>query len=178
MTSVLVVLADGFEEMEAIAPIDLLRRADAQVTIASIGDLEVTGRCGVRLIAEHTLESLETKTFDLIVVPGGPAFKTLRKNLPLRALLQKHAATGKDIAAICAAPTVLADAGLLQGRAYTAHFSVCNELPALDRTQAVVEDGPLITSQGAGTATAFALTLVKRLFGEEKAQSIAASICA
>tara|TARA_B110000037_G_scaffold220312_1_gene287727 strand:- start:27744 stop:28280 length:537 start_codon:yes stop_codon:yes gene_type:complete len=177
MPNVLVVLAEGFEEMEAIAPIDLLRRAEAEVTIASIGALELIGRSRIRLTAEQTLANVEDKTFDLIVIPGGPAFKFLRQNLRLRALLQRHAEEGKMLAAICAAPTTLFDAGLLEGRAYTAHFTVCDELTQIDKAQAVVEDGPIITSQGAGTATEFGLTLVKRLFGKEKADAIAASIC-
>ena len=177
MQSVLVVLAEGFEEIEAITPIDLLRRAEAEVTIASIGDLELTGRSGIRLIAESTLDNVQDKTFDLIVIPGGPAFKILRQDLRLRTLLQRHAKEEKIIAAICAAPTTLLDAGLLKDRAYTAHFSVSDELPQIVKTQAVVEDGPIITSQGAGTATTFSLALVQRLFGKEKADEIAASIC-
>lgn len=177
MPTVLVVLAQGFEEMEAVAPIDLLRRAEAEVTVAGLTERELIGRSGLHLTTELVLEEVESKTFDLIVLPGGPAFKLLRKDLRLRAMLQKHARENKTLAAICAAPTVLFDAGLLEGRAYTAHFTVCDELTAIDPTKAVVQDGQIITSQGAGTATPFALALVTHLFGKEKAAALSASIC-
>jgi 4-methyl-5(b-hydroxyethyl)-thiazole monophosphate biosynthesis len=177
MPSVLIVIAEGFEEMEAVAPIDLLRRAEAEVTVASIGKLELTGRNGIHLKADQTLSEVSNRVFDLIVVPGGPAFKLLRNDILLRAMLQGQVAKKKPVGAICAAPTVLKDAGLLADRSYTAHFTVSDELPEIDSSRKVVEDGPVITSRGAGTATEFALALVKRLFGAEKADEIARSIC-
>lgn len=177
MTTALVVLADGFEEMEAIAPIDLLRRAGVEVTVAGLPGPELTGRSGIRLVADAAFSAVADRDFDAIIVPGGPAFKILRREPALLARLQKQNAGGRLIAAICAAPTVLHDAGLLAGRAYTAHFSVRDELEALDASQAVVQDGNLVTSQGAGTATEFALALVERLRGAETAGKIAHAIC-
>lgn len=177
MLKALVVLADGFEEMEAIAPIDLLRRAHVQVTIAGLAGTSLTGRNGLNLMAEVPFASVANDTFDLVVIPGGPAFKILRQEPTLLALLRIHEAKGKTVAAICAAPTVLLDAGLLEKRQYTAHYSVRDELPDLDLSRSVVEDGGVITSQGAGTATEFALALVNHLCGEQVAKDIAASIC-
>ncbi|MFP4541778.1 MAG: DJ-1/PfpI family protein, partial [Opitutales bacterium] len=140
-------------------------------------DVHIEGRNGLRLLAEVPFAEVSGKHFDLVVVPGGPAAKVLRKDLALRALLQRQEAEGRLIGAICAAPTVLADAGLLEDRAYTAHFSVAEELTRLDRGAPVVEDRQIITSQGAGTATEFGLRLVARLVGEEDAREVATAIC-
>lgn len=177
MSTALIILADGAEEMEAIAPIDLLRRAGVEVTVAGVPNVDITGKSGLRMTADVPLDAVAQQIHDLVVIPGGPAFKTLRKNARVRSLLQSHASAGKLLGAICAAPTVLADAGLLEGRAYTAHFSVADELGSLDESRAVVEDGAIITSRGAGTATEFALALVQRLKGEAAADEVARSIC-
>ena len=176
MKTVWVVLANGFEEMEAIAPIDLLRRAGAEVTVVAIGQSSrLTGRNGIRLEVDRLWDDLPESDCDLIVVPGGPAFKELRVHPGLRARLQAQAASARPVAAICAAPSVLLDAGLLEGRRYTAHMSMAGEMPAL-ADEAVVEDRGVVTSRGAGTATEFGLHLVEMLYGAEKRQEIAASI--
>ncbi len=177
MPTAIVVIADGSEELEAVAPIDLLRRAGVSVTIAGVPSVDVSGRSGLQILADVPLEAIAEEEYDLIVLPGGPAFKRLRHDETLRALLSRHVAAGKPIGAICAAPTILADAGLLAGRSFTAHFSVADELVGLDSSRAVVEDGCLITSQGAGTAIEFALALVRRLLGEAAAAEVAESIC-
>ena len=179
MPHVLVLLAEGFEEIEAITPIDLLRRAGAEVFVAALVDgLHVTGRSGITVHADTTVSSIETRLFDAIFLPGGPGVKHLRADPRVRGLLQRHAAAGCWIAAICAAPTVLHDAGLLDGRRYTAHPSVVNELPDAIVGERVVIDGQLITSRGAGTTLEFALQLVEQLVSREKAAEVAASICA
>ncbi|PTX91114.1 DJ-1 family glyoxalase III [Opitutus sp. ER46] len=178
-TQVLAIFAEGFEEIEALAPIDLLRRAGADVTTAALGDnIHVTGRCGVTLHADTTLAAVETKTFDLLFLPGGPGVKHLRADPRVADLIQRHDAAGKWLAAICAAPTTLNDAGLLLGRRYTAHFSVANELPAILADERVVADGRILTSRGAGTAIDFGLMLVEKLFSPEKAAEIGRAICA
>jgi 4-methyl-5(b-hydroxyethyl)-thiazole monophosphate biosynthesis len=179
MPTVLVLLAEGFEEVEAVTPIDVLRRAGAEVTLAALPEgIHVTGRNGLTLHADTGLSHVETREFDAVFLPGGPGVKHLRADPRVRSLVQRHAAAGKWIAAICAAPTVLHDAGLLQGRRYTAHFSVANELPAILANERVVTDGHLLTSRGAGTALDFGLLLVEKLFSAEKAADIARSICA
>jgi 4-methyl-5(b-hydroxyethyl)-thiazole monophosphate biosynthesis len=179
-TRVLCLLTDGFEEIETITPVDLLRRAGAEVVLTSItGRLAVRGRCDVTMQADRLLESgAEVADFDLLLLPGGPGVKALRADGRPAQLARLFAREGKSIAAICAAPTVLADAGLLAGRRFTAHFSVHSELPGALGAERVVEDGLLLTSRGAGTALDFGLALVRRLFGEAKATEVATAIMA
>jgi 4-methyl-5(b-hydroxyethyl)-thiazole monophosphate biosynthesis len=175
--TVLIILTDGFEEIEGVAPIDLLRRAGARVTLASCTDsLEVTGKCAVVIKAEVFLDDCLDNDFDLLVLPGGPGTFDLRKDERVLELVQSRHAKGLPQAAICAAPLILLDAGILNGKTYTAHFTCSEELPELREDLAVVEDEEIITSRGAGTAVAFGLRLVALLFGEEKANEIAASI--
>ena len=177
MPSVLAILATGFEETEAIAPVDLLRRAGADVILASLGpDLLVKSRSGIIVRADTPLENCLTASFDCIFLPGGPGVRHLRADPRIRELLLRHAAAKSWIAAICAAPTVLHDAGLLRGKRYTAHPSVAQELPAILSNERVVIDGHLITSRGAATSIDFGLEIVKRLFSPEKSNEIASSI--
>jgi 4-methyl-5(b-hydroxyethyl)-thiazole monophosphate biosynthesis len=178
MPKVLAILAEGFEEIEAMAPIDLLRRAGAEVTVAALADgVHVTGRSGVTVHADTLLGAVETQEFDCVLLPGGPGTKNLRADPRVRALVLRHEAAGKWLAAICAAPAVLHDAGLLRGRRYTAHFSVQNELTEIRKDERVVTDGRLITSRGAGTAVDFGLEVVHRLFPGQKSTEIATAIC-
>ena len=178
MPSVLVVLAEGFEEIEAITPIDLLRRAGAEVTVAALVEgIHVTGRSGITVHADTSLSSVEARDFDCLLLPGGPGVKHLRADPRIRPLVQRHHAAGKWIAAICAAPTVLHDAGVLTGRRYTAHPSVATELPAILPDAKVVVDGPIITSRGAGTAVDFGAVVIEKLFAAEKAAEVSRSIC-
>lgn len=174
---VLCLLFPGFEEIETLAPVDLLRRAGAHVVLASLtGEKLVTGRCQVTVQADAALADVADQPFDLLVLPGGPGVKAVRAEGRAAALARQFAQSGRPVAAICAAPTVLADAGLLAGRRYTAHFSVHDELPGALAGERVVEDGPVITSRGAGTALEFGLALVRRLVGEAKAREVAAAI--
>jgi len=176
---VLCLLAPGFEEIETIAPIDLLRRAGAEVVIASVnGEKLVAGRCQVVMQADAPLAEVMHQDFDLLLIPGGPGVKALRADGRPAQLARAYAAAGKPVAAICAAPTVLDDAGLLAGKRFTAHFSVHAELPQALAGERVVEDGLLITSRGAGTAVDFGLALVRRLFGDAAAEEVARAIMA
>ncbi|HUR58851.1 MAG TPA: DJ-1 family glyoxalase III [Opitutaceae bacterium] len=179
MPAVLAILAEGFEEIEAIAPIDLLRRAGAEVTIAALAEsMHVAGRSGIVMHADTTLSKVEMQPFDCIFLPGGPGVKHLRADSRVRAVIARQHAANGWIAAICAAPTVLHDAGLLAGRRYTAHFSVANELTAILADERVVADGRLLTSRGAGTALDFGLLVIEKLFSAEKAREIGQSVCA
>ena len=172
-------LFPAFEEIEALAPVDLLRRAGVQVTLASLtGDKWMTGRCGITVGTDAPLAEVASQEFDLLLLPGGPGVKTLRADGRTARLAREFAQAGKPVAAICAAATVLADAGLLVGRRFTAHFSVHGELPQALGSERVVEDGGLITSRGAGTAIDFGLALVRRLLGEMAARDIAKAIMA
>jgi 4-methyl-5(b-hydroxyethyl)-thiazole monophosphate biosynthesis len=177
--TVLTLLADGFEEIEAAAPIDLLRRAEAEVTVASCSDiLDVTGRSNITLRADTLLCHIpEPLAFDLLVLPGGPAVFELRKRPEIIDLIRDFADTDKPIGAICAAPLLLLDAGVITSDSTcTAHGSTEEEIPQLSKSKAVVQDGQIITSRGAGTAVEFGHSLIKELFGQEKANKIRASI--
>ena len=169
----LVILTNGFEEIEATTPIDLLRRAETEVTLASATDsLEVTGKMSVVLQAEVLLDDCLTKNFDLLVLPGGPGVFGLREDARILDLIRSRVEANLPVAAICAAPLLLKDAGILDGKAHTAHGTVSDELPEMQDV-AVVEDAPLITSRGPGTAFAFGLALVGLLHGEEVARRVA-----
>lgn len=175
--SALFVFTDGLEELEAVAPLDILRRSGVECTVASqTGRLEVTGRNGITLKTDCHFAAVSDKSYDLVVLPGGPGVHALRNTPTLLQVLQKQASDGKPLAAICAAPTVLHDAGLLEGRSYTAHFTVADELPEIIEDAAVVVDGNIITSRGAGTAVEFGLTLAKILTGKDTAREVADSI--
>jgi 4-methyl-5(b-hydroxyethyl)-thiazole monophosphate biosynthesis len=179
MPTVLAILAEGFEEIEAITPIDLLRRAGADVTVAALADgIHVTGRSGITVHADTALATVETQTFDCVLLPGGPGVKHLRTDSRVRSLLLRQHSQRGWIAAICAAPTVVHDAGLLMGRRYTAHFSVATELHQILAEERVVTDDRLITSRGAGTALDFGLLLIERLFSVERSVEISRSISA
>jgi 4-methyl-5(b-hydroxyethyl)-thiazole monophosphate biosynthesis len=179
MPTVLALLAEGVEEIEAITPIDLLRRAGVDVTLASLSDQRhITGRSGITMHADAALSEIGGRLFDLLLLPGGPGVKNLRADPRVDAVVRTHAAAGKWIAAICAAPTILNAAGLLEGRRYTAHFSVAGELPHILSDERVVADGKILTSRGAGTALDFALLLIEKLVSTDKAREIARSICA
>lgn len=180
MATVLTILPEGFEEIEAITPIDLWRRAGLKVVTASLGSRRrVTGRSQITIDADITLASVgPAQVFDVLFLPGGPGVARLRDSLEVRDLIGRQFAADKWIAAICAAPLVLHDAGLLAGRNYTAHPSAETELSAIKSDEAVVVDGHLITSRGAGTAVAFALKVIALTVDVETAESVKLSICA
>jgi protein deglycase len=178
MPTVLVPLADGFEEIEAFAPVDLLRRAGVEVTIAALADgIHVTGRSGITVHADTTLAAAAGRAFDLVFLPGGAGVKHLRADSRVLEIVRSQHTAGRWLAAICAAPTVLNDAGLLVGRRYTAHFSVAPELPAILASERIVTDGKITTSRGAGTAVEFGLHLVAVLVSPAKAEEISKAIC-
>ena len=178
---VLCLVEQGFEEIETITPIDLLRRAGIEVVAAAPGpDLRVTGRSQITIEADALLgDALATGPFDLLLIPGGPAVAALRKNPRILTLIREFHQSGKTIAAICAAPLLLHDAGLLADRRFTAHASVRGDLPSALNDR-VVEDphGRLITSRGAGTSIDFSLAIITHLAGPSHAQAVATAIMA
>ena len=176
-THALMILHPGFEETEAVTPIDLLARAGVEVVQAAINDtLLVPGSNGITLLATHRLADVAEKTFDVIILPGGSGIMQIRKHPLICKLLQQQRAANRLIGCICAAPLLLFDAKLTENLRYTCHPSAADELTAaLDAT--VVQDGVIITSRGAGTATEFALQLVCQLTNQKTATAIAESIC-
>ena len=169
MSRVLVPLAEGFEEIEAITVVDLLRRAGIEVHTAALGGLQVTGSHGITVTADLALDAVQADDYDMIALPGGlPGADHLKRDARLISLLRRFAADGRYTAAICAAPGVLAHAGLLEGRAATSYpgFLGTDSAPGLRlRSDAVVIDGKVVTSRGPGTAIEFGLTLIELLEG-------------
>ena len=177
---VLVPIANGSEEIEAVSIVDVLRRAGADVTVASVEPMTLLCKMsrGVLMQADVCIADVATQSFDLVALPGGmPGAERLRDSKELTRLLQAHAVAGRPYAAMCAAPAVvLAPLGLLAGRAATAHPAFSDKLPASCAAAVpgrVVADGPVLTSRGPGTALEFALALVARLYGEDKAKEVA-----
>lgn len=180
MARVLIPLAQGCEELEAVTLIDLLRRAGIQVVTAGLDAQPVVASRGVRLLPDTTLEQVQEDDFDMMVLPGGlPGSDNLDHDPRIHRLLQRLAADGRYTAAICAAPKVLAHAGLLTDKSATSYPGVLDHmnLPrvrVLD--QPVVIDGKVITSRGPGTAMDFALTLIEQLLGKAKRQEVEAAL--
>lgn len=167
MARVLVPLAPGCEELEAVTVIDLLRRAQINVVTAGLVPGPVTGSRGTVLLPDSTLDAALLQDYDMIVLPGGQPGATNLENDPrILALLKKMTAAGKFTAAICAAPKVLAVAGLLDGKHATSYPGTLDAQQFPDirlETQAVVHDGQVLTSRGPGTAMDFALALIEVL---------------
>lgn len=172
-------LAPGFEEVEALTPMDLLRRASVQVTVVSVGEeRQVTGSHQITVQADALFEEMDFAQEDLFILPGGqPGTNNLKACRKLRTLLEDADGKGKLLAAICAAPTVLGDMGLLKGKNATC-YPGCEEglTGARYLTEPVVVDGTITTSRGVGTAIPFALSLIEQLFGKEKSEEIRRSI--
>lgn len=179
MTKVLIPVADGSEEMETVILVDVLRRAGANVVLASVmpGRREITASRRVALVADELIDECVDEHWDLIALPGGmPGAKHLAESPQLKQLLLAQAREERWLAAICAAPAVvLGPLGLLQSRRATGHPNFRSQLSesaaeALDLN--VVRDGKLLTSQGPGTAMAFALALVECLFSPQLANEL------
>lgn len=169
MKKVLIVLAPGFEEIEALTPIDILRRAGAQVTVAGTTPGPIEGRSAIKVMPDILMDKAG-EDYDMIILPGGmPGTENLRKDSKVKAAVEALARKGKFIAAICAAPTVLSAIGVSKGKLVTSHPSVRAQLKEERISdERVVVDGNLITSQGPGTAMEFSFCLVEKLFGKEK----------
>ncbi|VAW79483.1 DJ-1/YajL/PfpI superfamily, includes chaperone protein YajL (former ThiJ), parkinsonism-associated protein DJ-1, peptidases PfpI, Hsp31 [hydrothermal vent metagenome] len=178
MASVLVPLAQGCEELEAVTIIDLMRRAGIDVVTAGLDDQPVKAARGTVLVPDTTLDKALERDYDMVVLPGGlPGADYLDDDPRIHALLKDMAASGRYTAAICAAPKVLAHSGLLDGRQATGYPGVLDDVGGIDyRTEAVVEDGTIITSRGPGTAMDFALTLIERLTGKAKRDEVEAAL--
>ena len=176
MARVLVPLAPGCEELEAVTIIDLLRRAGVEVVAAGLDDGLVRCSRGTVLMPDTTLDDVLDQSFDMIVLPGGlPGADHLNDDPRIQRLLRDMAEQGRFTAAICAAPKVLASAGLLDGREATAYPGVLTaveqpSIQVLDRP--VVRDGQIITSRGPGTAMDFALELIEALEGRAKREEV------
>ena len=180
MATVLVPLAEGFEELEAVTIIDLLRRAGIEVITASLDGQPVTASRGTRIIADTSVDTVLEQDFDMVVLPGGlPGADHLDADDRIHRILQRAAGNDRPIGAICAAPKVLATAGLLEHKKATAYPGVLDPL-GLDTTEitdaAVQQDGNILTSRGPGTAMDFALEIIGCLAGAEKRDQVEAAL--
>ncbi len=160
-----------------MTPIDLLRRAGVEVIIAGVSGRIVIGKCGIRIEVDCLLDEIADRSFDMLFLPGGPAVIELRKNSKVLGLIREFYKNEKVIAAICAAPLLLHDAGVLGARRFTAHFSTTPELKG-NCGERVVSDGALLTSRGAGTALEFSLEMVAILAGTAVRDEVATAIMA
>lgn len=174
---VLCLFVDGVEETELVTPVNVLRRAGVEVVLAGLYGGTVHTKGGMQIVSEVGLDEVEVDGFDLLLIPGGPGVMELRKDGRAAVLAGEFAAKGRTVAAICAAPLILLDAGLLEGRKFTAHDSVHAMLPGVV-DERVVQDGQVVTSRGPGTALDFGLVLVERLLGAEAAAKVAREIMA
>ena len=176
MSHVLVPLAQGCEELEAITITDLLVRAGVTVTTCGLDDQPVKASRGTTIIPDTSIDKVLETEFDLIVLPGGlPGSDHLRDNEQVQSLIKKQASNDKYVAAICAAPKALAEAGLLEGKKATSFPGVLSALEndAITISENPVEiDGNIVTSRSAGTAMDFALSLIELLEGKEKRDEI------
>ncbi len=170
MKTVLVLFAEGSEELEAVTVVDILRRAGISVTLAGLQPGPMRGSRGTVLLPDTTLDDALKHYYDMVVLPGGqPGTNNLKADARVLQLVQRMEQQGHYVAAICAAPSVLATAGLLDGKRATSFPGALDAHPQVQRDAApVIEDGKLITSRGPGTAMDFALTLVERLMGSAK----------
>lgn len=181
MAKVLIPLAQGCEELEAVTIIDLMARAGIDVVTASLdSDRVVTAGRGVQIVAQTTLDEVSQEAFDMIVLPGGlPGADYLQQDPRVQSLLKQTSQRGDYVAAICAAPKALVSAGLLDGKQATSFPGVIDANPAPNMQyldQPVVEDGRIITSKGPGTAMDFALTLIEKLTGRAKREEVEAGL--
>jgi 4-methyl-5(b-hydroxyethyl)-thiazole monophosphate biosynthesis len=180
MPRVLVPLAPGFEDLEAVTLVDLLRRADIEVITAGLQEGLIQGARGMRVQPDASLDEVLDQAFDMIALPGGmPGAEHLKNDARIQALLKRLAAADKYTAAICAAPIALAQVGLLDGRRVTSYPGFVDKLSIPGATclsDAVVVDGKVVTSRGPGTAMDFALTLVELLAGRAKRDQVEAGL--
>lgn len=179
MTRVLIPIANGSEEMEAVILVDVLRRAGWEVVLAGIqGDGPVTASRGVRLIPDDRWEHLDLSTFDMLVLPGGlDGTEALCENDGVQEALRIFNIEELWIGAVCAAPLALHKAGVLKNRAFTCYPGIEQKMKREDRSdEPTVIDGHIITSQGPGTAITFALKLIELVDGAKESEKLASEM--
>jgi len=178
----IILLAEGFEEVEAITPADYLRRAGIAVTLAAVGEgLAVKGARGITVVADITLKALAEAgkagagSWDAVVIPGGiPGAPNIAASAAAGSLILGMAEAGKPVCAICAAPAVvLAPLGLLSGKRFTCYPGMDRDLPEGRKESAVVADGNLVTGSGAGSAGRFAIEVIRLIRGDAEAERVA-----
>lgn len=176
MSKAYIFLAEGFEEIEALTVVDFLRRAEIEISMVSVtGDKKVKGSHQITVLADILFEEASFEDADILIFPGGmPGTTNLMKHEGLDKLLREFHKKNKNIAAICAAPSVLGSKGLLAGKRATCYPGFESKLTgSITADQDVVVDGNIITSKGPGTAMDFSLALISKLVGKDTAKRIA-----
>jgi 4-methyl-5(b-hydroxyethyl)-thiazole monophosphate biosynthesis len=180
MSRVVIPLVDGFEQIEALTVVDILRRAKVDVVTAAVGPNPVTSSHGVRVEADTSLAAVrDDADVAMVVLPGGPGTPKLGESADLRALVERLQAGDREVAAICAAPSVLAGFGAIDGKRATSFPAVREQLEAVGvdyQEDSVVRDGKVTTSRGPGTAMDFALELVAILEGPAARDEVEAGL--
>ena len=178
MNQILIILADGFEEIEAVTIIDLLRRVELDVTVVGLGGLKITGSHKITVFCDAIFEDIQSNQYDYLILPGGqPGTNNLKNSPNVLDLVKNFYKQKKIIAAICAAPTVLYAAGILERKKVTsfpADKDVFNNSYYLEDN--VVEDDRIITSRGVGTAIDFSLYLIEKIKGNKDRNELATRI--
>lgn len=168
---VMVVLADGFEEIEACSIIDVLRRAEIPTTTVGLTSTVLEGAHNIKTIADKKLYDVNPDEYSAIILPGGNAYKVFLRSAALKNIIKSFNEKGKLVCAICASPAVLAAAGILDDKEATIYPGMEKEIPK-PRSAKVVQDGNIITGQAAGAAILFALKIVENLKGKNQANII------
>ncbi|HEC81918.1 MAG TPA: DJ-1/PfpI family protein [Thermoplasmatales archaeon] len=176
MTKVVVLLAEGFEEVEALTVVDVLRRCDVEVDVVGVNSEVVVGAHGIRVVSDKQVNDIVVEDYDAFILPGGsPGYVNLRGDSRVLSLVKKAFEKNRVVAAICAAPAVLADAGVLEGKKATIYPGMEDEIEKVGaqvEEGLVVQDGNVVTSRGPATALLFALKLASIFVGEEKAKDV------
>jgi len=175
----LFIVAEGSEELELVAPVDILRRANVIVTIADLADCDyVKTKSNLLIKTDAKLSDVKNNKYDAIVIPGGPSYKTLAAADIVGEILREHEKCGKIIAAICAAPYVLFVHGIAKGKTLTSYPTVKSDIEGCYKYKedSTVVDGNLVTSRGPATAVEFGLSLVEVLLGNEEKVKVAKGI--
>lgn len=171
-------VADGFEEIEALAPLDILRRAELEVALVGVGGRVIRGAHGICVCCDMTTDDIAPETLEMIILPGGmPGTLNLEKSEAVQCFIDFCAQNNKWIGAICAAPSILGHKGLLDGRNFTCFPGYESQAPqGRYHTGGVVRDANIITAAGAGVALEFGLALTEVLLGKQRADLIGAAM--
>lgn len=172
---VLCICSDGFEELEAIGTIALLRRAGIEIDVYALDAQEATGRFQVSMQHLQNTKDIQSKQYDMLFLPGGPHYKALEQSSKVMQLI-KEFIEHKMVAAICAAPTILGRAGYLKNKNYTCFTSMNEDFQGNYKDTYCVVDGNLITGRSAAAVIDFAFAIIETLMGKEKAEEVKASI--
>ncbi len=173
---VCLLLADGFEEIEAIGTFAILSRAGLTVDLFAVSDKNTTGRFGLTCTQLKPFSQLQAAEYQALILPGGPGYHVLENNTHVKALIEQFTAQDKVVAAICASPTILGKRGLLKGRKYTCFTAMNEDFGGTFTAEYATTDGNIVTGQSAAATIDFAFAIVEKLLGKTKADEVKKSI--